>query len=317
MGRVISASQSGSSALTGLASEGPGKREKQQTDVKSKHICMGNAETHLSTRWHINVSTSSFPVVAFGSENRGGPGSPNTNKRQDPCRTCAFLLRRGLKTLNSFWCSCYLGLFLFFLTFFFCKNYLSYFSIISKEPQFKKTVIWIYIYLNIDFLRWTIIINQYTKREKIGEYHKDLRNKSFVDSLLFLSFYMMDTLWVTSIRYQRIKISTFWRYVCQSRNAELGLSVILQRLSIKEMQNSIDFVAAKVPRLRSMTILTPFPEQNVTKFTQQWQMVSDAICEDQREVDFQVVLILLLKILQFLWENSTNTFDQQLLCSLG
>lgn len=80
----------------------------------------------------------------------------------------------------------------------------------------------------------------------------------------------------------------------------MGLSVVLQRLSIKEMQNSIDFVAAKVPRLRSMTILTPFPEQNVTKFTQQQQMVSDAICEDQREVDFQVVLILLLKILQFL-----------------
>ena len=52
-------------------------------------------------------------------------------------------------------------------------------------------------------------------------------------------------------------------------NAESGLNVILQSILIKEMQNSIDFTAAKVPRLRSTTILTPFPEQNVTKFTQQ------------------------------------------------
>lgn len=57
-------------------------------------------------------------------------------------------------------------------------------------------------------------------------------------------------------------------------NADLVLSVVLQALSIKEMQNSIDFTAAKVPRLRSVTISTPPLEQNVAKFTQQHQIAS-------------------------------------------
>lgn len=62
--------------------------------------------------------------------------------------------------------------------------------------------------------------------------------------------------------------------------------MVVQSLSIKEMQNSIDFAAAEVPRLRSMAILTPFPEQNVTKFTQQQHQMgfSAAVCGDQGEV---------------------------------
>ena len=70
-------------------------------------------------------------------------------------------------------------------------------------------------------------------------------------------------------------ISTFWRNVYRNTNAEWGLSVVLQSLSIKEMQSSIDLTAAEVSSFRSMTILTPFPEQNVKKFTQQqYQMAS-------------------------------------------
>lgn len=76
---------------------------------------------------------------------------------------------------------------------------------------------------------------------------------------------------VTSITYQRVNIhfleKCFLRGVCRA-----GLCVVLQSLSIKEMQNSIDFAAAEVPRLRSVTILTPFPEQNVTKYKDVYNM---------------------------------------------
>lgn len=62
--------------------------------------------------------------------------------------------------------------------------------------------------------------------------------------------------------------SLFGSGLAKNVNADLVLSVVLQSLSIKEMQNSIDFTAAQVPRLRSVTILTPLPEQNGAKCTQ-------------------------------------------------
>lgn len=107
----------------------------------------------------------------------------------------------------------------------------------------------------------------------------------------FNLFYILPVIWLLSLVIK----------------AELGLSVVLQSPLIKEMQKSIDFAAAKALRLRSMTILTPFPEQNVTKFTQRQQQMAS------------VMLSAVIKklIFRLCWGGiSTDTFDKQLLLSL-
>lgn len=98
--------------------------------------------------------------------------------------------------------------------------------------------------------------------------------------------------------------------------------MILRSILIKEMQNSIDLTPAKVPRLRSTSILTPFPEQIVTKFTQQQLQMASAMPTRmiKEKLIFKLCQYFMLKILRFLskeGDNSRDAFDQQLLFSLG
>lgn len=77
---------------------------------------------------------------------------------------------------------------------------------------------------------------------------------------------------ITAITYQRVNVHFLEKCFLRGEH-RAGLCVVLQTLSIKEMQNSIDFAAAEVPRLRFGALLTPFPEQNVTKYKDVYNML--------------------------------------------